>query len=289
MAKIILSINAGSSSVKVSVYSYESQTLNPNKLAEIQVAGLTAPPATLTYDLGDEHVKNKELPDIKASQDAYEYILKHLIEDEGLKELNGPDDIEFACHRIVHGGDYDKPTRIDRDTYHHLEALSDLAPLHNAGALEIVKAVHEKCPKTSNVAFFDSAFHQTIPLPARTYAINQDIATRNKLRKYGFHGLSYSFITRAVAQHLFKSPMELNIIALHLGSGASACCIQEGKSVDTSMGLTPLAGLPGATRSGDVDPSLIFHFTHDAGKLSPNSTKELHITQAEQILNKESG
>lgn len=289
MAKVILSINAGSSSLKVSVYSYSSPTSEPKELAVIQINGLTAPPATIKYDRGDEHVKDKKLDDIKGSQDAYQYVLKHLIEDEGLKELQHEDDIEFACHRVVHGGDYDKPTRIDRDTYHHLEALSDLAPLHNAGALEIVKAVHEKCPKTTNIAFFDSMFHQTMPLPTRTYAINQDIATKNKLRKYGFHGLSYSFITRAVGKHLIKMPRELNLIALHLGSGASACCVEGGKSVDTTMGLTPLAGLPGATRSGDVDPSLIFHFTHDAGKLSQSSTKELHITQAEQILNKESG
>ena len=288
--KIILAINAGSSSVKVSVYSYEAgQTSDPKELAAIQVSGLTAPPATLKYDCGDEHIKDQELSDVKGQEGAFDYIIKHLTSDSGLDVLNHPDDIEFACHRVVHGGDYDKPTRIDRDTYHHLEKLSDLAPLHNAGALTIVRAVHEKCPKASNVAFFDSAFHAAIPKAARTYAINQEIAERNKLRKYGFHGLSYAFITRSVASHLNKSPDKTNIIALHLGSGASACVIQNGKSMDNSMGLTPLAGLPGATRSGDVDPSLIFHFTHDAGKLSPSSTKDMNITQAEEILNKKSG
>ena len=287
--KIILSINAGSSSVKVSVFSYSTSDQDPKELAVIQIAGLTAPPAALKYDRGDTHTKNQELPNIRGSEDAYEHILDHLILDSGLDQLNHADDIEFACHRIVHGGDYDRPTRIDRDTYHHLEELSDLAPLHNAGALTIVKAVHEKCPKATNVAFFDSAFHQTIPAPARTYAIDPQTASRNKLRKYGFHGLSYAFITRACASHLSKPPSATNIIALHLGSGASACCIRGGESIDTSMGLTPLAGLPGATRSGDVDPSLIFHFTHDAGKPSPSSTKDMHITQAEDILNKKSG
>lgn len=289
MPNVILAINAGSSSVKVSVFSYSSPTSDPKELAVIQVAGLTAPPAKLTYDRGDQHIKNKELSDISGQEGAYEYILKHLTEDEGLQELKHPDDIEFACHRVVHGGDYDRPTRIDRDTYHHLEELSDLAPLHNAGALTIVKAVHEKCPKATNVAFFDNAFHQTLPIAARTYMIDQKIAKRNKLRKYGFHGLSYAFVARAVASHLQKPNDGLNIIALHLGSGASACCIRGGKSIDTSMGLTPLAGLPGATRSGDVDPSLIFHFTHDAGKLSRSSTKDMHITEAEDILNKKSG
>ncbi|EMC99214.1 hypothetical protein BAUCODRAFT_395457 [Baudoinia panamericana UAMH 10762] len=287
--KIILAINAGSSSVKVSVFTYTTPTADPQELAVIQVAGLTAPPATLKYDRGDQHIKNKELSDINGSESAYEYILNHLTSDDGLPELKHADDIEFACHRVVHGGDYDKPTRIDRDTLHHLEELSDLAPLHNAGALDIVKAVHAKCPKATNVAFFDNAFHQTLPLAARTYAIDQKVAKRNKLRKYGFHGLSYAFITRAVASHLQKPVEKLNIIALHLGSGASACCIQAGKSIDTTMGLTPLAGLPGATRSGDVDPSLIFHFTHDAGKPSRSSTTDMHITQAEDILNKKSG
>lgn len=236
-------------------------------------------------------MKDKELSDsdVKSQESAYEYILNHLTSDSGLKELQHPDDIEFACHRIVHGGDYDKPTRIDQDTYHHLEELSDLAPLHNAGALTIVKAVHKKCPKATNIAFFDSAYHSTIPGPARTYAIDPKVATHNKLRKYGFHGLSYAFITRTVAAHLSKPENDTNIIALHLGSGCSATAVRNGKSLDNSMGLTPLAGLPGATRSGDVDPSLIFHFTHQAGKLSPSSTKDMSITTAEEILNKKSG
>lgn len=289
MARVILSINAGSSSVKVSVFTYQSGDSTPRSMAEISIAGLTAPPTSLTYSRGDHKVKGEELSGISNAQDAFAAILERLTKDDGLKELKHPDDIEFACHRIVHGGDYDKPTRIDRDTYEHLESLSDLAPLHNAGALEIVKAVHEKVPKASNIAFFDSAFHATIPREARTYMIDPKKAEKNKLRKYGFHGLSYAFITKAVAKHLQKPAKELNIIALHLGSGASMCAIKGGQSLDTTMGLTPLSGLPGATRSGDVDPSLIFHFTHDAGKPSPASSKSLHVTEAEMILNKQSG
>ncbi|KAI5361945.1 Putative aliphatic acid kinase, short-chain, ATPase, nucleotide binding domain-containing protein [Septoria linicola] len=289
MAKIILAINAGSSSVKVSVFSFESPTKDPKQLAEIQISGLTAPPAKLKYTRGDLKIKDQEVQDVDSQQSAYEYIIKHLTEDSGLPELKHRDDIEFACHRVVHGGDYDRPTRIDRDTYHHLEKLSDLAPLHNAGALTIVRAVHANNEKVNNIAFFDSAFHSTIPKHSTTYAIDQKVAEHNKLRKYGFHGISYQFITRSVATHLNKPKDQLNIIALHLGSGASACVIQNGKSLDNSMGLTPLAGLPGATRSGDVDPSLIFHFTHQAGKLSPSSTKDMSITQAEDILNKKSG
>jgi acetate kinase len=147
----------------------------------------------------------------------------------------------------------------------------------------------KELPNVKNVASFDSAFHQHMPEPVKTYAIDQKIARQKGLRKYGFHGISYSYITRAVAKYLQKRPSDLNIVALHLGSGASACAIKNGQSVDTSMGLTPLSGLPGGTRSGDIDPSLIFHYTSSASKMSRSSTRDLHISEAEEILNKQSG
>lgn len=150
-------------------------------------------------------------------------------------------------------------------------------------------ACHNQLPTATNVACFDSAFHSTIPDHVKTYMIDQKTARDKGLRKYGFHGLSYSYIVRAVASYLEKPVEDTSIIALHLGSGASACAIQKGKSIDTSMGLTPVSGLPGGSRSGDVDPALIFHYTSDASKLSPKSTKDLHISTAEEILNKQSG
>lgn len=290
MPEIILSINAGSSSVKISVYKTpEGNTVVPKQLAEASVDGLTAPPAKLKYTRGDEVIKGKELEGISSQEDAFNYILEYLTQDKGLSELNNKEDIHFTCHRVVHGGDYPRSQIIDKETYHHIEELSDLAPLHNAPALSIVRAVTDILPHARNIAYFDSAFHNTIPEHVCTYPIDQAVAKKNKLRKYGFHGISYSFITHAVSTYLEKPSDELNIIALHLGSGASACCIRGGKSIDTSMGLTPLAGLPGATRSGSIDPSLMFHFTHSAGKPSHSSGTQLHITQAEEILNKKSG
>lgn len=290
MPEIILSINAGSSSVKISVYKIPSNESSvPIQLAEAVVEGLTAPAAKLRYSRGDEVVKGKELENIASQKDAFRYILDHLTNDKGLSELSHKENIRFTCHRVVHGGDYPRSQVIDKETYHHIEELSDLAPLHNAPALSIVRAVADILPHARNIAYFDSAFHSTIPDYICTYPIDQSIAQKNKLRKYGFHGISYSFITHAVSKFLNKSIEELNIIALHLGSGASACCIKNGKSLDTSMGLTPLAGLPGATRSGSIDPSLMFHFTHSAGKPSRVSSEKLHITQAEEILNKNSG
>ncbi|KAL1605049.1 hypothetical protein SLS60_004592 [Paraconiothyrium brasiliense] len=287
--EIILSINAGSSSVKISVYKAEPSSTTPQQLAEATVEGLTAPPAKLKYSRGDQDIKGKEIENINSQEDAFNYILSHLQKDDGLPELSKTEDIHFTCHRVVHGGDYPRAQIIDKETYHHIEELSDLAPLHNAPALSIVRAVSEILPHAKNVAYFDSSFHATIPKHICTYPIDQEVAEKNRLKKYGFHGISYQFITDAIASHLNKPAEKLNIIALHLGSGASACCIKAGQSHDTSMGLTPLAGLPGATRSGSIDPSLMFHFTHSAGSLSHSASSHMHITQAEEILNKKSG
>lgn len=253
---IILSINSGSSSVKVSIYkTVESAPGSPPiQLADAQVSGLTAPPATFTYERGSYKTKDQKAENVNSNEEACNYILDRLIKDQDLTEISSRDDITYACHRVVHGGDYPAAHIIDSDTYHHLEELTDLAPLHNAAALAIVKSCTKALPKAKNIAYFDSSFHSTIPEAVRTYPIDPAMAKKNKLRKYGFHGISYQFITRSVAAHLVKSEAETSIIALHLGSGASACAIKGGKSIDNSMGLTPLAGLPGATRSGSIDP-----------------------------------
>lgn len=260
---IILAVNAGSSSVKISVYSAELGQAAV-QVAEAQVSGLTAPPAKLKYTRGDEVViKGREVDEkVDSQSDAFSLLLDTLVQDKDLPQVKSKEDVGIVCHRIVHGGDYNKPQLISSETYHHLEALNDLAPLHNANSLGIVQLCIRALPTARNVACFDSQFHSTIPEHIRTYPINRDIARSNHLRKYGFHGISYSFITRSTSEFLKKSKEEVSIIALHLGSGASACAIKGGASWDTSMGLTPLAGLPGATRSGSVDPrsvSLIHH------------------------------
>ncbi|KAI2609780.1 acetate kinase [Hypoxylon fragiforme] len=290
MTKIILSINAGSSSVKISAYLAKHRGA-PQQLAEAQINGLTAPPVQLSYTRGDVNVlKNQEQEAKIEDQDAaFKFLLNTFTSDPELPELSTKADISVACHRVVHGGDYTTSKVITQDTYHHLEKLTDLAPLHNANSLHIIKSCMDELPGALNVAYFDSQFHSSIPKHICTYPIDPEIAKNNQLRKYGFHGISYSFITYSVASFLGKDPNDLSIIALHLGSGASACAIKNGHSWDTSMGLTPLAGLPGATRSGSVDPSLVFHYASDVGKLSPSSTKDLHISVAEEILNKQSG
>lgn len=274
--QIILSINAGSSSVKVSVYS-GCPGQEPTQLATASVAGLTSPPAKLSYTCRTTNIRDRELDSVSSQEDAFDEILRYLEGDSELKEVSSRDEIAAVCHRVVHGGEYQEHRVITAETFHHIQELSDLAPLHNAPALSIVKSVVRLLPKAKNIAQFDSSFHSTIPEVARTYMIDQDIAKKNHLRKYGFHGVSYAFITRVVARRLGKEGEGCNLIMLHLGSGASACVVRNGKSLDTSMGLTPLDGLPGATRSGSVDPSLCFH-------LSPQGTKEMHISDVSTSL-----
>lgn len=287
--KIILSINAGSSSVKISVYRVASLNANPAQLAEAQISGLTALPPQLSYTrVGSSVCKNlrlptsgnlaslPELPEPLSSSsfhnlsaprasgkhgsltqdDAFRFLLSVFLSDSSLPEVPDSDSIAIACHRIVHGGEFAaRPRLITPATLHQLDQLSELAPLHNGPSLAIVRSCAKTLPGATNVACFDSGFHvASLPEHVYCYAIDRTIAHGNRLRKYGFHGLSYAFIVRAVAEFLGKSVDETSIIALHLGSGASACAIRNGRSVDTSMGLTPLAGLPGATRSGSVDP-----------------------------------
>ncbi|GES58424.1 acetate kinase [Aspergillus terreus] len=284
--KSILSVNAGSSSVKLTFYTFEK---TPKEIANAQISGITAPPQTLKYTRGSNTHKETLDEKLATPQAAFKSLLQRCLSDPALSEVASTDDLAYICHRVVHGGDYDHAVMIDDETYHKLEELEDLAPLHNYSALEIIRMCRKDLPSVRSITFFDSAFHQSLPEFVRTYPINQKIARANKLRKYGFHGISYAFILRSAAEFLGKPADKTNLLALHLGSGASMCAIKEGKSVDTTMGLTPLAGLPGATRSGSIDPSLVFHYTNDAGKLSPASTKEMHISTAEDILNKQSG
>ena len=187
MAEIILAINAGSSSVKVSVYSRQSGQ-DPRGLAEVEVSGLSSPPAKLKYQCHGQSKADGDEVDASESVDsqdsAFQYILKTLLEDKDLTEISSKDEITYAAHRVVHGGDASEPQVIDDETMHSLEELTVLAPLHNASALNIVRLCRKELPKSKNIAVFDSQFHQTIPEHVRTIPIDQEIAKKNKLRKY---------------------------------------------------------------------------------------------------------
>ncbi|KIX09309.1 acetate kinase [Rhinocladiella mackenziei CBS 650.93] len=288
MANIILSINAGSSSLKTTLFIEEDER-QLRRLGSAEVSSLNAPPAKLKYSRGS-YKATSELSEVHDHKDAFQSVLHSFLSDTEIPELSAKEDIHYATHRVVQGGEeFNELTLITRETFEKINKLSDLAPLHNASAVSLMIACHDHLPKVTNVACFDSGFHHTMPDYVKCYAIDQSIAQEKGLRKYGFHGLSYKYMTRRVAEYLGKPESETSLIALHLGSGASACAIKNGQSVDTTMGLTPVSGLPGGTRSGDIDPSLVFHYTSDASALSPNSTKDLHISTAEEILNKQSG
>jgi acetate kinase len=204
-------------------------------------------------------------------QEAVEEILQHV-------DVN---DIEGVGHRVVHGGErFTEPTRIDDDVEAEIEELIPLAPLHNPGSLAGIRAARAKLPEVPHVAVFDTAFHATLPKSAATYALDSATAKRFKIRRYGFHGTSYRYVSRRTATLLGRPLEELNLIVLHLGNGASACAIRGGKSVETSMGFTPLEGLVMGTRSGDIDPSIPAFLQREAG---------LSAEEAAELLERKSG
>lgn len=184
-------------------------------------------------------------------------------------------------HRVVQGGEeFSAPTIIDDAVLHSIDKLSTLAPLHNPGHVAGIRGARAAFPHIPHVAVFDTAFHQTMPESAYTYAIDKRVAKEHDVRRYGFHGTSYAYLAHEAPRVMGKRPEELNMIALHLGNGASACAIRGGKAIDTSMGLTPLAGLVMGSRTGDIDPAVVFHLHRAAG---------MTIDEIDHLLNRQSG
>ncbi|MCX5204113.1 acetate kinase [Streptomyces sp. NBC_00237] len=195
----------------------------------------------------------------------------------------GLDSPELAAigHRVVHGGlKFSAPTVITDEVMAEIERLVPVAPLHNPANITGIKTAQALRPDLPQVAVFDTAFHTTMPEHAARYAIDVETADAHRIRRYGFHGTSHAYVSRKTAELLGKTPEEVNVIVLHLGNGASASAVAGGRCVDTSMGLTPLEGLVMGTRSGDLDPAVIFHLERVAGM----STDEI-----DTLLNKKSG
>jgi acetate kinase len=192
---------------------------------------------------------------------------------------HGPPDA--IVHRVVHGGDrFVQPTRVDDRVLAELDKLSHLAPLHNPPALAAIRRAREVYPQTAHVAVFDTAFHATLPPHAREYALPHDLSERFGIRRYGFHGISHAHVMNAVAAELKVSAEKLRIVSCHLGNGASITAIEHGRSVDTSMGMTPLEGLVMGTRAGDLDPGILL----DLIQSGSFGSKELA-----ELLNRQSG
>ena len=189
--------------------------------------------------------------------------------------------LQAVGHRVVQGGNvFAGPAVIDDAVLKQISDLSPLAPLHNPAHVAGIVAARHAFPTVPHVAVFDTSFHQTLPPAAYTYAIDRELAARFSIRRYGAHGTSHRYVARTTAEFLGRDEAELNIIVLHLGNGASATAVRGGKSVETSMGLTPLEGLVMGTRSGDIDPAVLFHLSRVAGM----STDEL-----DNLLNRRSG
>jgi acetate kinase len=224
---LIFALNCGSSSLKSAVVDTERR----RHVVDVRVQQLDT--ATLPATVGR--------------------VLQQLRERS--RHLGPPDAI---VHRVVHGGErFVQPTRVDDSVLAELEELSHLAPLHNPPALAAVRRAREVYPQTTHVAVFDTAFHATLPTHAREYALPGDLRQRFGIRRYGFHGISHAYVVQAIADQLKVAAEKLRIVSCHLGNGASVTAIEHGRSVDTSMGMTPLEGLVMGTRAGDLDCGIL--------------------------------
>lgn len=270
----VLVINCGSSSLKYQVIDSETEKVLAKGLCErIGIDGrLVYTPAG-----GEKEISNLDMPTHKQ---AIQYVINALTNDKTgvIKSL---DEIGAVGHRLVHGGEkFACSTLITDEVIKAVEECSDLAPLHNPANLIGVHACQELMPNTPMAGVFDTAFHQTMPLEAYMYGIPYEYYEKYKVRKYGFHGTSHSFVSKRTAELLGKPAEDLKIIVCHLGNGSSICAVDGGKSVDTSMGLSPLEGLIMGTRSGDIDPSVMEFIC---------KKENMDINGIMEVLNKKSG
>lgn len=266
----VLILNCGSSSLKFSLMDEKSESVEVSGLAE----RLGEKGAVITTKFNGEKIPH-DLGDGSAHQQAVEYILNFLTEKNFINQ------VKAIGHRVVHGGEkFTSSVLIDANVLKAIETCTPLAPLHNPANLVGINAAMKAFPSLPQVAVFDTAFHQTMPEKAFLYAIPMDLYRKDSIRRYGFHGTSHRFIAQKTIEFL-NLPKDNNaIISAHLGNGASIAAILNGKSVDTSMGLTPLEGLVMGTRSGSIDPGV---FNYLANKYN------MSVAEIDTLLNKKSG
>jgi acetate kinase len=268
----ILVCNAGSSSLKFSLFDAEDEVL----LADGGVDWLRKP-ARLVFRAANQPEIREELK-LEKHADAVVRILEDL-QAGSSAALQSPGGLRAVGHRVVHGGDrYTSAVRITAEVKRTIEELTELAPLHNPASLEGINAVEQVLPKVPQVAAFDTAFHATLSEAARTYALPQKWTREWGIRRYGFHGLSHSYCSTEAAKRIGRQGLRL--VVAHLGNGASVSAVRDGLCVDTSMGFTPLEGLMMATRSGTIDPGILIYLLRHKG---------LDVDALDQALNYESG
>ena len=271
----ILVINCGSSSLKFQLIDSETEKCIAKGLCER--IGIEGSRITYTSDGGEKEQTVTPMPD---HTEAIRLVLEALT-NEKTGVVKSLDEIGAVGHRIVHGGEkFAASTIITDDVMKAIEECNDLAPLHNPANLIGINACKKLMPTTPMVAVFDTAFHQTMPEEAYMYGLPYEYYEKYKIRRYGFHGTSHSYVSKKAAEVLGKKYEDLKIIVCHLGNGASVSAVKNGKCVDTSMGLTPLEGLIMGTRSGDIDPAIMEFIAHKEGK---------NIDEIMTVLNKKSG
>lgn len=267
----ILIVNAGSSSLKFQLIEVKKDFLTKYKGI---VDGISRSSCFFRAKAGDKKIYKKKI--IKNHTNALKEALDVMIKEKILKDLS---EIDAIGHRVVHGGEqYRDATRITGKVKETINNLIELAPLHNPANIEGINACKRLLPKVPNIAVFDTAFHQSIPEKAYKYAIPQEFYKKYKIRRYGFHGTSHKYVAEQT-QKLLKSKKS-KIVTCHLGNGSSLSAIVNGKCIDTSMGFTPLEGVPMGTRSGSIDPAIVFYLLKKE-HLSPE--------KIDKILNKKSG
>ncbi|WP_338472089.1 acetate kinase [Niallia sp. XMNu-256] len=271
MAKII-AINAGSSSLKFQLFEMPSEQVITKGL--IERIGLDEAVFNITVN-GE---KQSETTDIPNHDVAVKLLLSKLTDLGIIKSL---DEIEGVGHRVVHGGEaFADSVLITDEVLRKIEELSELAPLHNPANITGIKAFQNVLPNVPAIAVFDTAFHQTMPMSSYVYSLPYEYYRDFGIRKYGFHGTSHKYVSERASEMLGRPLSQLRLISCHLGNGASITAIEGGKSIDTTMGFTPLAGLTMGTRSGDIDPALIPYIME---KTNQNADEVL------EVLNKKSG
>jgi len=275
----ILVINSGSSSIKYQLLDMRTETVLC--LGAVERIGEAMGSLTHKTHPGTDREDKVGLTQPIADHEEGMHLIIGLITDAECGVVKSVDEIDAVGHRIVQGGDlFDRSCLVDDSVVEGLTKLIPLGPVHNPGHLAGIRVARELFPGTPQVTVFDTVFHQTMPPRAYMYALPYALYEELKLRRYGFHGTSHAYVTKEAARFLGKPVEEVNLITVHLGNGSSMCCVQNGKSVDTSMGLTPLEGLIMGTRCGDADLAIYPLL---------EATKGLNITEINELTNKESG
>lgn len=267
----VLVINAGSSSIKYYLYKMPQSEVMARGLVE----RIAERPSKLTHFYnGKTHTLETEVQNV---ENGMQLILETLVSSQ-VGVLHSICDIDAVGHRVVHGGEeFTGSVIVDDKVIASIEKFADLAPLHNYPNLAGIRAIERVLPNVKQVACFDTAFHATIPQVAYMYALPYELYEKYRIRRYGFHGISHRYVARRAAAIMGRGKYDINAITCHLGNGCSITAVRQGRSIDTSMGFTPLEGVPMGTRSGDLDPAILFYLGdkgHDIESLNDLCNKK---------------